>query len=65
MVVALFLAAVYGVGGSAALARLLATELAPANLLAGIAVCVAPVLALAGLGYGRLAWGARGDLPAR
>ena len=55
----LFLAAVYGVGGAAAMARLVAAELAPANLFAGIAVCVAPLLALVGLGYGRLAWRAR------
>jgi beta-lactamase regulating signal transducer with metallopeptidase domain len=61
-VVALFLAAVYGVGGSAAVARLVAAELAPANLLAGMVLCVAPVLALAGLGYGRLAWVARRTL---
>ncbi|HEY2479100.1 MAG TPA: M56 family metallopeptidase [Solirubrobacterales bacterium] len=64
-VIALFLAAVYGVGGSAGMARMLAAEFAPANLLAGTAVCVAPVLCLAGLGYGRLAWGARRALTAR
>jgi beta-lactamase regulating signal transducer with metallopeptidase domain len=58
-VVAVFLAAVYGVGGNAALARLIASELAPANLLSGTAVCVAPVICLVGLGYGRLAWRAR------
>ncbi len=58
-VVALFIAAVYGVAGSAGLDRLLAAEMAPANLLAGAAVCVAPLFGLAGLGYGRLAWGAR------
>lgn len=58
-VLALFVAAVYGVGGSAATTRLLAAELAPANLLAGTALCVAPVIGLAGLGWGRLAWGAR------
>ncbi len=62
-VVALFLAAVYGVGGSAAVARLVASELAPANLLAGTAVCVAPLICLAGAGYGRFAWGARQALP--
>jgi beta-lactamase regulating signal transducer with metallopeptidase domain len=58
-IVTLFIAAVYGVGGSAALGRLVAAEVAPANLLAGAAVCVAPVFAFAGLGYGGLAWGAR------
>jgi hypothetical protein len=58
-VVAVFLAAVYGVGGSAAMGRLVASELAPANLLSGIAVCVAPIICLAGLAYGRLAWVAR------
>lgn len=58
-VVALFIATVYGVGGSADLGRLVAAEMAPANLLAGAAVCVAPVLGVSGLGYGRLAWGAR------
>jgi beta-lactamase regulating signal transducer with metallopeptidase domain len=62
---ALFMAAVYGVGGGAAMAHFLAAELAPANLLAGAAVCVAPVLCLAGLAYGRLAWGARRALAAR
>jgi beta-lactamase regulating signal transducer with metallopeptidase domain len=62
-VLALFLAAVYGVGGGAAVARLVASELAPANLLAGTAVCLAPVACLVGLGYGRLAWGARRALP--
>ena len=58
-VVVLFFAAVYGVGGSAAVARLIASELAPANLLSGTAVCVAPAICLVGLAYGRLAWGAR------
>jgi len=62
-VVALFLAAVYGVGGSPALARLLAAELAPANLLAGTALCVAPLVSLAGLTWGRLTWSARRSLP--
>ena len=64
-VLALFVAAVYGIGGSAGLARFLAAELAPANLFAGTAVCVAPAFCLLGIGYGRLAWGARGDLAVR
>jgi beta-lactamase regulating signal transducer with metallopeptidase domain len=58
-VAVLFMAAVYGVGGSAATDRLVAAELAPANLLAGTALCVAPVISLAGLGWSRLAWSAR------
>ncbi|HVX33325.1 MAG TPA: M56 family metallopeptidase [Solirubrobacterales bacterium] len=62
-VVALFLAAVYGVGGDAAVARLVASELAPANLLAGTAVCAAPVICLVGVAYGRLASDARRVLP--
>lgn len=65
VVAALFVAAVYGVGGGAATDRLVATELAPANLLAGTALCVAPVISLAGLGWGRLAWGARRTPAAR
>jgi hypothetical protein len=59
---ALFLAAVYGLGGDAAVARLVASELAPANLFAGAAICVAPLICLAGVAYGRLAWSARRTL---